>query len=101
MSGALSANAITVSGVVTAGSANVLGGAFVSGAVTAGSVSILGALRVSAATSLEGTLAIVTAQTTATASGAVGGSTVPTTATKYLKVSVSGVTYNVALYPSV
>lgn len=98
---------MTVSGAVTAGSANIAGGAIVVGAVTAGSVGILGALRVSAATSLEGattiggTLAVVTAETTATASGAVGGSTVPTTATKYLKVQVSGVTYNIALYPSV
>lgn len=113
VSGALSANTINVSGAMTAGSINVLGafavsgavsvagGANVSGAMTAGSMAVLGAMRVSAATSLEGALAVVTAQTTATASGAAGGSTVPSTAAKYLKVSVSGVTYNIALYPSV
>lgn len=104
---------LNVSAAVTAGSVDVLGALRVSantslegalvvgGAVTAGSMGVLGALRVSAATSLEGVLHVVTAQTTATASGAVGGSTVPTTATKYLKVTVSGVTFNVALYPSV
>lgn len=107
----------SVSGAVTAGSLSVLGAATVSatatfngpvvaaGTVTADSMSVLGAMRVSAATSLNATtiggqLTVVTAQTTATASGG-AGSTVPTTAVRYLKVVVSGNTYNIPLFASV